>query len=957
MPPPQRVRQLTGREIALLTKWIEEGATWKQHWSFIPPVRPTPPDSKFRAAASNAVDRFVFARLEQERLWPSPPVRKETLLRRVTLDLTGLPPTPEEVAAFAGNDSPDAYERAVDRLLASPRYGERMAVMWLDAARFADTSGYQTDGERHMWRWRDWVIDAFNRNQPFDQFTIEQIAGDLLPNPTLDQTIATGFNRNHRANSEGGIVFEEYLVEYAADRVDATATVWLGLTAGCARCHDHKYDPITQEEFYQLFAYFNRLDELGRVFKYGNSPPLAKAPTEAMQEELARLDAHLAAARDAWAALERDVEQSQVEWERRLAEKDAQSLAAINPQWTIEGELAASFPFNGDGANAVSGAAAATFEGKPPQFAPGMIGECASLDGSQFLAAELGFALTDLAPFTLSAWVFLDDSADATVLSLMNDKDTRDGGLSLHVRDGRLQLNMGPRWLDDALRVETEHRFETGRWLHVAATYDASRVAKGLKLYVDGEVQPVRVGVDLLTGGLTAPTMVRLGSRGFEGHLAGKLDDVRIYRRCLSPQETAALSCADAISDIAALPHQQRTAPQTEKLRAYYLAAHADEPVRTALAQLQSADEERRRYWDSIPTVMVMHDSVPRETYILTRGEYDKPGRRVEPGVPASLPPLPADAPRNRLALAQWLVDPDNPLTARVAVNRVWAMFFGEGLVRTTEDFGAQGAPPTHPELLDWLAVDFVESGWDVKRLVRTIVASSVYRQSSRVTGEQEARDPANRLLSRAPRLRFPAEIARDQALAASGLLHAPIGGPSVKPYQPPGLWEELSTLTFQQDEGSSLYRRSLYTFWKRTVPPPGLAAFDAPSREACTVRRSRTNTPLQALSLMNEEIFVQAARGLAERMLLEADGDAAQRLAHGFQLLLGRAPTPQETETLVANFERNMRRFQSDAAAAQAFITEAESTPRGEFNPVELAAYTLTASLLLNLDEAITRE
>jgi hypothetical protein len=829
--------------------------------------------------------------------------------------------------------------------------------MWLDAARYADTSGYQTDGERHMWRWRDWVIDAFNRNQPFDEFTVEQIAGDLLPDPTLDQMIATGFNRNHRANSEGGIVFEEYLVEYAADRVDATATVWLGLTAGCARCHDHKYDPITQEEFYQLFAYFNRLDELGRVFKYGNSPPLVKAPTRAMQEELALLDARLAEARDRWAALQHDLEQSQQEWEGQLAAKDERTLAAINAEWTIEGELAARFPLDGDGANIASGAAPGAFEGKPPQFAEGVIGEAVSLDGAQFLASELGFTLSDLAPFTLSAWVFLEDAADATVLSLMNDKDTRDGGLSLHFREGRLQMNMGPRWLDDAIRLETERRFETGRWLHVAVTYDASRVAPGLKLYVDGELQQVRIGVDLLTGGLTTPTLVRLGSRGFEGHLAGKLDEVRIDRRCLSPQETAALSCADAIPAIAATPREQRTSPQTEKLRAYYLANHAAEPAQEAFDRFQSAEEERRRYWDSIPTVMVMHDSAPREAHILTRGEYDKPGLPVEPGVPASLPPLPADAPSNRLALATWLVDPGNPLTARVAVNRFWALFFGEGLVRTTEDFGAQGTPPTHPELLDWLAVEFVESGWDVKRLVRSIVTSSVYRQSSRVRPELEARDPANRLLARSARLRLPAETARDQALAASGLLHAPIGGPSVKPYQPPGLWEELSTLTYQQDDGSSLYRRSLYTFWKRTVPPPGLTAFDAPSREACTVRRSRTNTPLQALSLMNEKIFVQAARGLAQRMLMEANGDTAERLSFGFLLLLGRTPTPQEQETLVANLERNRRRFVSDQEAARVFLTEAESTPRGDFDPADLAAYTLTASLMLNLDEAITRE
>jgi hypothetical protein len=587
-----------------------------------------------------------------------------------------------------------------------------------------------------------------------------------------------------------------------------------------------------------------------------------------------------------------------------------------------------------------------------------VIGEGAvSLNGSQFASAEVGFALTDLAPFSLSAWVLLDDDADATVLSLMNDKDTRDGGLSVHFREGRLQINMGPRWLDDAIRLESEHRFETGQWLHVAATYDASRVASGLALYVNGERQSVRVGVDLLTGGLTAPKMVRLGSRGFEGNLQGKLDDVRIYGRCLTPHEVAALSCANSIPAIVDVPRDRRTPPQREKLRAYFAANHAPAAAREAATKLKTAEEERRSFWDSIPSVMVMRDEIPRESFILTRGEYDKPGRRVEPGVPASMPPLPADAPQNRLALAQWLVDPGHPLTARVAVNRFWALFFGEGLVRTTEDFGAQGAPPTHPQLLDWLAVEFVESGWDVKQLLRTIVTSHVYRQSSRLTPELDSRDPANRLLARAPRLRLPAETARDQALAGGGLLYGPIGGPSVKAYQPPGLWEELSTLTYQQDEGAVLYRRSLYIFWKRTVPPPGMTAFDAPSREACTVRRSRTNTPLQALSLMNEKIFVQAARSLAERMLLESDGDPAERLSHGFLLLLGRRPTHQEQATLVANWERNRSRFQSDPQGAANFLAEAESVSRGLFDPVDLAAYALTASLMLNLDEAITRE
>jgi hypothetical protein len=903
----------------------------------------------------NAIDAFVLARLEKEGLAPSPAAERETLLRRVTLDLTGLPPTPAETDAFLQDSSPDAYARVVERLLASPRFGERLAILWLDAARYADTSGYQTDGERHMGRWRDWVIDAFNQSKPFDEFTVEQIAGDLLPGATLDQVIATGFNRNHRANSEGGIVFEEYLAEYAADRVDTTATVWLGLTVGCARCHDHKYDPITQEEFYRLVAYFNRLPEMGRVFKYGNSPPLVTAPTPVMQEELARLDARLATAKSAFEALAPALEESQRKWEARLRDGKQHEVGQLEA--ATEATVAARFPLDGDAATVAPGAKASTWEGGEGQFVPGPLGQAVLLNGSQFFATELDAPLTDLAPFTLSAWVAPEEVRDATILSLMNDKDTRDGGLSLHFRDGRLQLNMGPRWLDDALRVETERRFEPGEWLHVAVTYDASRLAAGLKVYVNGEMQPLRVGVDLLTGGLTTPTLVRIGSRGVEGHLTGKLDEVRIDRRALGRQEVAALSCTEDLPALAAIPREKRTARQAAKLGLYFLEHAAPAAIRASWRERNEAEHARRRFHDSLPTVMVMQDAAPRETFVLLRGEYDKPGRRVAPGTPASLPPLPADAPPNRLALAHWLVDRQNPLTARVAVNRFWAMCFGEGLVRTPEDFGAQGAAPSHPELLDWLAAEFMASGWDIKNLLRMMVASATYRQASYVAPQNEERDPANRLLWRAPRLRLSAETARDQALAASGLLHGAIGGPSVKPYQPPGLWEELGTLTYEQNHGANLYRRSLYTFWKRTVPPPGMTSFDAPSRESCVVRRSHTNTPLQALALMNETTYVEAARALAERMMAEGGADPAARLAYGFRLVLTRRPTAKESEVLLANWRRNLSRFEVDADAARRLIQQGESAPRADLDPEELAAYTLTASLMLNLDEAITRE
>ncbi len=684
MPPAKAHKTLTAAQKDRLRMWIAQGAEYQIHWAYLPVKRPAAP-----ALAAHPVDAFIRQRLAAEKLQPAPEAYKSTLIRRVTLDLTGLPPTPAEVDAFVNDAAPGAYERVVDRLLASPHFGERMAVDWLDAARFADTNGYQVDRDRTLYAWRDWVIEAFNENKRFDQFTIEQIAGDLLPDATRDQRIATGFHRNHMINEEGGITPEEFLAEYTADRVETTATVWLAQTFNCTRCHDHKFDPFTQRDFYSLKAFFHNVSEKG-VGDYSkpasmSSPPFLPLPAPEMEAKIA--------------ALKADIHQ---------ASRDEEP-------------------------------------------------------GEKERAAELTKTLT-----------------------------------------------------------------------------------------------------------------------------------------------------------------------QIEK---------------------------------SIPVTMVMDEAKPRDTFILLRGEFDKNGEKVTATTPASLPPMHAELPRNRLGLARWLVDPANPLPARVTVNRFWQMLFGTGLVRTAEDFGSQGEPPSHPDLIDWLAAEFISSGWDVKAMVRMLATSETYRQSSKLTPAAHERDPDNRLLARGPRFRLQGEFVRDQALAASGLLVRKIGGPSVKPYHPPGIYEQVVNqrdnpkATYTQDSGEALHRRSLYTYWKRSVPNPAMLIFDAPFRETCTLRRPRTNTPLQALNLLNDPTYVEASRLLAQRMLREGGESPESRLAFGFRLVTARTPRPAEMAILKASLERTLREFQSDPASATSFLKVGEAATDATLSAPELAAYTTLASTLLNLDEAVTKE
>jgi hypothetical protein len=941
MPPAKSGKRLTARQIDLLCRWIEQGAKWQKHWSLIPPSRPPLPAVREARWARNAIDSFILARLEAEGLAPSPEADRTTLIRRVTLDLTGLPPTPAEVGAFLADPSPDAYEKVVDRLLASPRYGERMAVRWLDGARYADTNGYQSDGERFMWRWRDWVINAFNSNMPFDRFTVEQLAGDLLPNPTLDQRIATGFNRNHRGNAEGGIIPEEYAVEYVVDRVETTATVWLGLTLGCARCHDHKFDPFTQKDFYRLFAFFNNVPERGKAIKFGNSPPMIQAPTPDQQRQLRDLDRHLADAEDRWAGMASAVAAAQAEWEKTL-----HVTAPVD--WVPEEGLVAHFALDGE--------AAGQFRDGTPAYANGRLGQAASFDGRRYLdAGDVGnFGFYD--KFSCAAWVYPDDGG--TILSRMTDLPQADG-YSVGLRDGRVQVHLVKRWLDDALRVETEERLPPRQWHHVAMVYDGSRVAAGIKVYLDGRPAKLRVLLDDLNQSFESKEPLRIGAGGGpDARFRGLIDDVRVYHAALSADDAELLAAVDAVDAIAALPPVERTPAQAHKLRAYFLERAAPDGVRQAHQKVVRLRRQRAELVESFPTTMVMEELPrPRDAFVLVRGQYDKHGDRVTAGVPATLPTLPVGVPANRLGLARWLVDPANPLTARVAVNRYWQQYFGAGLVKTVEDFGSQGEWPSHPELLDYLATEFVRTGWDVKALQRLLVTSATYRQSSRVTPALLQRDPDNRLLARGPRFRLPAEMIRDQALAASGLLVERVGGPSVKPYQPAALWRELADVNYVQDHGPSLYRRSLYTFWKRTVAPPEMIAFDAAGRETCIVRETRTNTPLQALTLMNDVTFVEAARVLAQRVMTEGGATPEGRLTLAFHLATGRRPRRAELRVLVGDLQEQLAQYRQDPNAATKLLSVGEFARSDKLDVGELAAYTAVASLILNLDEAVTRE
>lgn len=993
MPPVDSGRTLTGAEIELLTEWIKQGARWQSHWAFIAPTRPLLPAVKNTAWPQNAIDHFVLARLERENLQPAPAADRQTLLRRLSFDLTGLPPTTAELDAFLGDKSANAYEKVVDRLLSSPRYGERMAFKWLDAARYADTNGYQNDGDRYMWRWRDWVINAFNRNLPYDQFTIEQLAGDLLPNPTLDQRLATAFNRNHRQNSEDGLIPEEYAVEYIVDRVDTTATVFLGVTMACARCHTHKYDPFTHREYYQLYAYFNSVPEDGRS-SYHTSQPWLPTPTVEQQQQLQQLnhdiDKTARKLNTSVAAEQNDLRG----WAQALAASPASGLQQWFPADNLLVRHSLDAGAKSEIVSKIERRVSAGYEAaKPNMTAPSQptgfrdgtpapidspLGQGTAFNGQLFYDAgriadfDYSDRLVDHRDqFAISVWFYAEAENSGAIVTHMQDKlGEKDGnlpknrGYGLFFNDGKLHWNVVSVWADDSWRVSTAEPIALKQWHHVLALFDGRAPYERAQIYLDGQQQRLQVNnARIYRTFADASASLRIGGgAGPEFRFQGRLDEVRVYQALPDAAQIAMLACADSLPKIAAIPDDKRTTGQRLKLLNAWLEQEAPPTLRQQWQRLRDLQRARIRLERTFPLVMVMEElPTPRPAHILRRGAYDAPGEPVGRGVPAALG-LPANGqqPANRLELARWLVGAENPLTARVTVNRFWQMFFGTGLVKTVEDFGSQGELPSHPELLDWLAVEFRSNGWNTKALLKTIVMSATYRQSSTVTTPLLQRDPDNRLLARGARFRLPAEMIRDQALLVSGLLVEKLGGPSVKPYQPAGLLKDMvfsNMADYAQEKGTDLWRRSLYTYWKRTVLNPGMQVFDATAREQCLVRDTRTNTPLQALNLMNDVTYVEAARLLAERMLLAGGAAPAQRLAWAFRAATSRTPDAVEQQTLLDNLNAQLAYFRNHPQAAEKLLLMGEKRNHAQLNSAELAAYATTASLILNLDEVITKQ
>lgn len=914
MPPPDFHTQLTEREKALLKRWIDEGAEYEEHWAFIPPVRPDVP------AQANPIDHWVQAKLPDS-VTPAEQADRATLVRRVSLDLTGIPPTPAEVNAFVNDPAEDdvAYKKVVDRLLASPRYAEQRTRYWLDAARYADTSGYQYDKIRDQWVWRDWVIHAFDSNMPFDEFTIAQTAGDLLPDLTPQTRLATGFHRNHPITIEGGVIDEEYRTEYVMDRVVTSTTTWLGLTFLCARCHDHKYDPISQDDFYSFYAFFNSVPERG----LNGFDPKAKIESPLNPIDLTELDQALANAEQRFESEVKKLDGEMAAWEEQIRKQvdDEVHTVAID-------RLAAQHNTNlvqqDDGSILATGA-------NPP---------------TQVYEIEFRVEESPLRSIRLEA---LTHDRHA------NKSTGRGSNGNFVLSEVRVKAARGDAEFQSVKIASASASYEQ-KGYPVTAAIDGKTGRGGWA--VDGNSRIAdSTAVFTLEESPQPGTRVRF----LMEHTWGGSHTIGHFRLAVQREDNEPVPAA--IRELLTVDASRWDAAQRSEFSRYLALRFGGDTLTKLDQELKSARAKRDRAISSVPDTMVLSEMPkPRETFVLMRGEYDKPidERQVEPNIPGVLGGLPDDLPRDRLGLARWLVSRDNPLTARVTVNRFWAQLFGVGLVKTIEDFGSQGEYPSHPELLDWLAVEFMESGWDVKHLFRTLVTSRTYRQSSRLTPEAHANDPDNRMLARGPRHRLDAEAIRDSALAVSGLLNAKVGGPSVYPYHPEGLWMEInnrpgySRAYPHTEDASALYRRSLYTFWKRTVPPPSLAAFDAPGREFCMVKRSRTNTPLQAFVMLHDPQYVEAARKLGERMMAEADD--AERLQFGFELCLAREPKPQELKSLQHAFETRLAYFKANPDEASKLLGIGESPLPGGVNQAELAAYATVGRILLNLSEFITK-
>jgi Protein of unknown function (DUF1553)/Protein of unknown function (DUF1549)/Planctomycete cytochrome C len=938
--PPADSKQLTAEEIELVKSWIESGATWEQHWSLSVPQRHELPKVNDPAWPKNELDRFVLARLDAEGLKPAAEADKLTLLRRVTFDLTGLPPTLEDADAFLADQSDSAYETVVDRLLKSPQYGEHMGRYWLDAARYGDTHGLHLDNYRQMWPYRDWVINAFNANMPFDQFTVEQLAGDLLPNATLDQKIATGFNRCNVTTSEGGAIAAEYQVHYTNDRVATMSTVWMGVSMGCVTCHDHKFDPFTMKDYYQLFAFFNSLDGPVMDGNRRDTAPVVKVTSNEQRAKLAAFDKQINELTQVMNTPIAEVDKAQSEWEARLLASDGgkTSWDILSPsKFTSSG--GATLNKLEDESLLVSGT-------NPAKDVYEIIAE---VESSKITAVRLEGLIHE----SLTEGGAGRSKNSNVVLS----------GFEIEIASTAEPDKWQAVTLD---RAWADHEQTNGDF-KIANAIDGKNATGWATQGYERKEDRTAIFAAANSFGFDGGTRLKIRLRHESVHAQHQFGRFRLsVTTSTSIPEIDSSSVPSEITKLVQVAADKRNADQQKKIR-----DHFRQNVATNAKLVQARDElaavkkQREELDKSLPTTLIWKDvAEPKPAFILTRGAYDKQGDPVVRDTPASLPPLPPLAEgesATRLHLARWLVSPEHPLTARVTVNRFWQQYFGTGIVKTTEDFGSQGEPPSHPQLLDWMAVDFRESGWDVKRLQKMIVMTATYRQSSRVTPQSLERDQDNRLFARGPRFRADAEVIRDTALVIGGLLVPKIGGPSVKPYQPAGVWNAVGytdsdTANFKRDDGEALYRRSMYTFWKRTAPPPTMTTLDAPSRENCTVRRSRTNTPLAALALMNDEQFVEAARGFAERAMTEGGETDKERAAYAFCLATTRQATDAELAVILEIYQANLAKYQANQEAAAKLIHVGESSPNEKLDVSQLAAWTMIGNLILNLDETMTK-
>ncbi|MCB0687474.1 MAG: DUF1553 domain-containing protein [Saprospiraceae bacterium] len=941
MPPPDFKRDMSDRDLAMIRKWILQGAEYKEHWSFTPPRRPEIPKVLDEQWCKNEIDHFVLSKLESEQLTPNELATKEILIRRATIDLTGLPPTLAHIDDFLKDNSANAFEKVIDRLLASPQYGERMAAFWLDLARYADSNGYSQDGLRIMWPWRDWVIKAFNENLSYDKFLAWQLAGDMLPNASQDQRLATGFLRNYRQNGEGGIVDEEYRIEYAADRTETASTVFLGMTMQCAKCHDHKYDPVSQEEYYRFFSFFNNINERGITASDGNSGPELVLKSGMVQKQLDSIDLEI----------KKLISEGNAVFSEKNVEKWKGPIKSLNKN------LIADISFDQIADNAFINKADKRDKLK-------ISGEIKQVDGVKGRALgytafdwvninkkEIKFDRAD--PFSFSFY-FKYETADPyiSILNQLGSKADNFPGYEVALYDGFPMFRMVHSLPAIGLQVQGREKLALNTWVYITITYDGSGSAQGVRFFIDGEKAETDIILDNLQQGIAnTKNSLTVGGRipyndSNKGY--GFIDELKIYSRQITAIEARAIYLDD-LNSLQLSPSDQVEYQKVQNPE--YL---------ITLRKIQNLRRLKFSIEDTLTSVMVMEDMLkPRATFILNRGVYDAPVKPVSPGTPAAILTFRDSVSPDRYGLAEWFLDEENPLTARVAVNRFWQLMFGQGLVKTSEDFGSQGALPSHPALLDWLAVSFRESGWNIKALIKSMLLSATYQQSSSVSAEKRRADPENLLLARGPSYRLSAEEIRDCALAASGLLVSHIGGPSVKPYQPAGLWKEKGEFTllkvYVPDTGEDLYRRSLYTFWRRTSPPPSMTTFDAPSREVCIPKRQATNTPLQALVLLNDPQFVESSRVLAEKVM-QMNLSEDDRIKVSYRLLTGLKPKDEVILLLSDLWKREKVRYMNNLALAAELVQVGEYPVDPTLPLADLAATTVVCNTILSFDETLVK-